>query len=70
MNNNFTVEETNLISIFSTETRSAAIGEMTAALSDMDSDMRELARRTLDKLHNLTDSEYSQLALDPAEDDG
>lgn len=66
--NTFTVEEINLISIYDIGTRSAAIEEMTAALPNMDSDMRQLARRTLDRLNGLTDQDYSQLALDPADD--
>ena len=53
--NRFTVEETNLISIYHTGTRSAAVEEITAALPFMDSDMRELAGRTMDKLNALTD---------------
>jgi len=68
MNNNFTVEETNLISIYNTGTRRELIGEMTAALPFMENDMRELAGRTLAKLNALTDDEYLQLAIDPAED--
>ena len=66
--NTFTVEEINLISIYNTGTRSAAIEEMTAAMPDMDSDMRELAGRTLKKLNRLTDDEFSRLAFDPADE--
>lgn len=69
--NRFTVEETNLISIYHIGTRQAAIEEMTAALPYMDGDMQKLARRTLNKLGELADSEFAGLALDPAdEDDG
>ena len=64
----FTVEEINLISIYHTGTRRELVEEMTAALPHMDSDFQELARRTLDKLDTLTDDEFSQLAIDPAED--
>ena len=35
----------------------------------MEKDMHELAERSIKKLEALTDDEYSQLALDPAEDD-
>jgi hypothetical protein len=42
--------------------------EMTAALPYMDEDTRQLARRTLDRLHDLTDEQYSGLCLDPADD--
>ena len=64
----FTVEETNLMSIYNTRTRRGLIKDMTAALPFMDSDMRELTGRTLEKLNALTDNEYLQLAIDPAEE--
>lgn len=64
----FTVEEINLISIYHTGTRQAAIEEMTAALPHMENDMQELARRTIGKLNELADAEYSQLGLDPADE--
>ena len=66
--NRFTVEEINLISIYNTSTRSAAIEEMTAAMPDMESDMRELTGRTLKKLNRLTDDEFLRLALYPADE--
>lgn len=68
--NGFTVEQTNLISIYNTGMRREVIGEMTAALPFMENDMRELAWRTLEKLNVLTDDEYLQLAIEPAEDWG
>jgi hypothetical protein len=34
----------------------------------MDSDMRELAGRTMDKLNALTDDGYLRLAFDPADE--
>lgn len=64
----FTVEETNLISIYHTGTRSAAIAEMTAALPYMDTDAQELTRCVMGKLDGLTDEEYTGLSLDPADD--
>ena len=45
--NRFTVEETNLISIYIADTRRGLSGEMTGALPYMDGEMRELALRTL-----------------------
>lgn len=64
----FTVEEINLLSIYHTGARRELIEEMTAALPHMDGDFQELARRTLDKLDTLTDDEFSQLAIDPADE--
>lgn len=66
--NRFTVEEINLISIYSTGTRAAVIEEMTIALPFMESDMQELAGQTLKKLDHLTDDEFLQLAIDPADE--
>ena len=45
----FTVEETNLLSIYHEGGKAQLMENMTAALPDMDADMRELARRTLSK---------------------
>ena len=41
---------------------------MTAALPDMDADMRELAKRTLSKVGALTDEEYAGLAVYAADE--
>ena len=41
---------------------------MTAALPDMDADMRELAKRTLSKVDALTDEEYAGLAVYAADE--
>lgn len=62
----FTVEEINLMGIYSTGTRQGLISEITAALPYMENDMRELAGRTIQKLNAMTDDEYLQLAIDPA----
>ncbi|MDL2215935.1 transposon-transfer assisting family protein [Ruminococcaceae bacterium OttesenSCG-928-N02] len=67
----FTVEETNLMSIYHTGTRRELIAEMTAALPDMDTDFQELARCVMKKLEGMTDDDFSQLTLDPVnEQDG
>lgn len=65
----FTVEETNLMSIYHTGTRRELIAEMTAALPDMDTDFQEFTRRVVNKLEGMSDDEFSQLALDPAVED-
>ena len=64
----FTVEETNLMSIYHTGTRRELIAEMTAALPDMDTDFQELARRVVNKLEEMSDGDFSQLSLDPADE--
>lgn len=54
----FTVEEENLICIYHNADRRRTIGKITAALPDMDGDMRVLAQQTLSKLERLTDADY------------
>jgi hypothetical protein len=67
MNIRFTIEETNLISIFICEDRASLIEEMSDALPYMDEDMRGLADRTLDKLRAMTDEEFAELDVYAAE---
>ena len=64
----FTVEETNLLSIYREGGKTQLIENMTDALPDMDVDMRELARRTLSKVDALTDEEYAELAVYAADE--
>ena len=69
MNTRFTVEETNLISIYIYEDRASLIDEMSDALPYMDEDMGELANRTLDKLRAMTDEEFAKLNVYAADDE-
>ena len=68
MNNTFTVEETNLLSIYHEGSKAQLMENMTAALPYMDADMRELAERTISKVNALTDEEYAALALYAADE--
>ena len=68
MNNTFTVEETNLLSIYHEGGKAQLIENMTAALPYMDADMRELAERTLSKVDALTETEYAELAVYAADE--
>ena len=54
----FTVEEENLICIYHNADRHRMMGKITAALPDMDGDMRALAQQTLSKLERMTDTDY------------
>ena len=54
----FTVEEENLICMYHNADRRRTMGRFTAALPDMDGDMRALARQTLSKLERMTDADY------------
>ncbi len=57
--NRFTVEETNLMSIYSEGGKREVMENINAAMPYMDGDMRELAKRTLSKVDGLTENEYS-----------
>ncbi|MEA5058980.1 MAG: transposon-transfer assisting family protein [Candidatus Pelethousia sp.] len=60
----FTVEETNLICIYISDTRAELIEEITGALPFMDEEMRILADHTLDKLRAMTDAEFEVQSFD------
>ena len=66
--NRLTVEETNLLSIYHEGSKAQLVENMTAALPFMDEDMRELAKRTLSKVGALTEAEYRELAVYPADE--
>ena len=63
-----TVEETNLLSIYSEGGKRGLIENINAALPFMDEDMRELAKRTLSKVDALTEAEYGELSLYAADE--
>lgn len=54
----FTVEEENLICMYHNADRRRTMSKITAALPDMDGDMRALAQQTLAKLERMTDADY------------
>lgn len=66
--NRFTVEETNLLSIYYEDSKRTLIENINAALPFMDADMRELAERTLAKVDALTEAEYAGLAVYAADE--
>ena len=66
--NRFTVEETNLLSIYAEDSKRALLENINAALPFMDADMRELAQRTLAKVDALTEEEYAELSLYAADE--
>lgn len=68
MSTKFTVEESNLICIVVGEVRSEVIAGIERALPYLDdTDMAELSHRVIEKLRNMTDTEFGQLALIEAE---
>ena len=66
--NPFTVEEMNLLSIYRGESKEEVTEKIAFALSFMDSDMRELAKRTVKKVNRLSDEEFAALSIDPADE--
>lgn len=66
--NRFTVEETNLLSIYHEGSREQLVENMTAALPYMDEDMRELTQRTLSKVDALTEAEFAELIICAADE--
>ena len=66
--NRFTVEETNLLSIYTEDSKRALLENINAALPFMDADMRELAERTMQKVDALTETDYAELAVYAADE--
>ena len=66
--NRFTVEETNLLSIYHEGSKAQLVENMTAALPFMDEDMRELAKRTLSKVEAMTEAEFAELIICAADE--
>ena len=64
----FTVEETNLMSIYHEGGKAQLMENMTAALPDMDADMREHAAPTQSNAHALPDDVPAALAVYAADE--
>ena len=64
----FTVEETNLLSIYNEGGKQTVIDNINAALPYMDTNMRELAAHTLEKIAPLSEAEYTELAVYAADE--
>ena len=68
MNNLFTVEETNLICIFQSDSRAKVIEGIHKAMKHFDDDvLLELSVRVAGKLESIGDEEYARLVLEAAE---
>ena len=66
--NNFTFEETNLLCIYNTGSRTGlidALTEMRGELSPEETELRELTDSALTKLCAMTDEDFDQLELYP-----
>ena len=68
MNNPFTVEETNLICIFHSDSKAKAIEDIHKAMKHIDDDeLMELSVRVAGKLESMSDEEYAGLVLEAAQ---
>lgn len=68
MNNSFTVEETNLICIFQSDSRAKVIENIYKAMKHIDDDeLVDLSVRVAGKLESMSDEEYAGLVLEAAE---
>ena len=66
--NRFTVEETNLLSIYHEGSKAQLAENINAAMPYMDEDMKQFAQRTLSKVDALTEEEYAEIAIYAAEE--
>ena len=65
---NFTFEETNLLCIYNTGSRTGlieALTEMCGELSPEEAELRELTDSALQKLDEITDEDFAELELVP-----
>ena len=63
-----TVEEMNLLNIYNEGGKRGLTENINAALPFMDEDMRPFAERTLQKISPLTENEYAELVIFPADE--
>ncbi len=68
MNTIFTVEESNLISIFASKSRTKVMRDISNAISHLDDEeMIDLSLRVVDKLKAMSDEEFAKLEIEAAE---
>lgn len=68
MNTIFTVEESNLISIFASKNRTKVMRDISSAIRHLDDEeMVDLSLRVVDKLKVMSDEEFAMLDIEAAE---
>ena len=68
MNTVFTVEESNLISIFASKNRTKVMRDIGNAIPHLDDEERiDLSLRVVDKLKAMSDEEFAMLEIEAAE---
>ena len=68
MNTIFTVEESNLISIFASKNRTKVMRDISNAIPHLDDEeIIELSMRVVDKLKVMSDEEFAKFEIEAAE---
>lgn len=68
MNTIFTVEESNLISIFASKNRTKVMRDISNAIPHLDNEeMIDLSLRVVGKLKEMSDEEFAKLEIEAAE---
>lgn len=68
MNTIFTVEESNLISIFASKNRTRVMRDISNAIPHLDDEeMIDLSLRVVGKLKEMSDEEFAKLEIEAAE---
>ena len=68
MNTVFSVEESNLISIFASKNRTKVMRDISNAIPHLDDEeMIDLSLRVVDKLKAMSDEEFARLEIEAAE---
>lgn len=68
MNTVFSVEESNLISIFASKNRTKVMRDISNAIPHLDDEeMIDLSLRVVDKLKAMSDEEFAKLEIEAAE---
>ena len=68
MNTIFTVEESNIISIFASKNRTKVMQDISNAIPHLDDEeMIDLSLRVVDKLKAMSDEEFAKLEIEAAE---
>jgi len=70
MDEQFTVEEVNLMCIFDTSSRTALISDLSSALPDFDEpELSEIAETVLGRLRKMSGEDFAALELYPVYED-